>query len=78
MRLNEAFRKSIRNYLNGKGSKELDEVAEAPFEYTLEAMQELEEELLGKDRETKAKEEKKAKRAKKKKESEEMSEDGDA
>tara|TARA_B100000214_G_scaffold269891_1_gene200411 strand:- start:223 stop:459 length:237 start_codon:yes stop_codon:yes gene_type:complete len=78
MRLNQAFRRSIKQYLRGKKAEELESVSEEPFLFTLEKMEGIERALLSRDRDAKAKEEKKAKRAKKKEQSEEMSDDGDA
>jgi hypothetical protein len=73
MNLNQAFKKSILRYLNGASNKELDKVMDEPFEFTLEALEELAEEVLSEK--TQAKESKKSKNKKDK--VEEKEEDGE-
>lgn len=73
MDLNQAFKKSILRYLNGVSTKELDKVSDEPFEFTLEALEELAKEVLAEK--TGAKESKKSKNKKDK--VEEREEDGE-
>jgi len=75
MNLNKAFKRSIARYLDGVGTKEMDNASEEPFTYTLETLEAIADTVLEERRTAKKKAAKKASRAKKK--TEESDTDGE-